>query len=86
MSSAASSKPVGPMSAAMPAAAPKSTVGIPHTQLLFMEMHDEDCSSYCLGGSLEPHKMWFGVGVHRCVARRCRQGCALGQHKQGRSC
>jgi len=39
--------------------------GIPPSQLMFMEMHDADCSSYCLGGNLEPHKMWFGVGVHR---------------------
>jgi hypothetical protein len=38
---------------------------IPSTGLMYMEMHDTDCSAYCLGGNLEPHKMWFGVGVHR---------------------
>lgn len=34
---------------------------------MWMEMHDNDCSAYCLSGTLEPHKLWFGVGMHRCV-------------------
>lgn len=49
-----------------PAWAPgEKCTGVPPSQLMFMEMHDADCSGYCLGGNLEPHKMWFGVGVHR---------------------
>lgn len=50
-----------------PAAPSVQHGGIPLCQLMFMEMHDADCSAYCLGGALEPHKMWFGVGVHRYV-------------------
>jgi hypothetical protein len=38
---------------------------VPASQLFYMEMHDTDCSTYCLGGNMEPHKMWFAVGVHR---------------------
>ena len=49
-------------------APPAKPVRIPPAQLMYMEMHDPDCSAYCLGGNLEPHKMWFGVGVHRCAA------------------
>jgi hypothetical protein len=37
------------------------------TRQMWMEMHDNDCSAYCLSGTLEPHKLWFGVGMHRCV-------------------
>jgi hypothetical protein len=44
---------------------PEQLSSIPSTELMYMEMHDTDCSAYCLGGNLEPHKMWFGVGVHR---------------------
>jgi hypothetical protein len=49
-------------------APPAKPARIPPAQLMYMEMHDPDCSAYCLGGNLEPHKMWFGVGVHRCAA------------------
>lgn len=55
--SAATSAPLAPT--------PSELSSIPSTELMYMEMHDTDCSSYCLGGNLEPHKMWFGVGVHR---------------------
>jgi hypothetical protein len=30
-----------------------------------MDFQDE-AAAYCLGGGLEPHKIWFAVGLHRC--------------------
>mgnify|MGYP001807184352 FL=1 len=48
-------------------APPPKPARAPPAQLMYMAMHDPDCSSYCLSGTLEPHKMWFGVGVHRCA-------------------
>ena len=71
--SSAAGKPLARMSSSSsPCAAPEPKAqapgpyaGLPTSQLMYMEMHDVDCSSYCLGGNLEPHKMWFGVGVHR---------------------
>lgn len=49
----------------VPPARPCNHANVPSSQLFYMEMHDPDCSTYCLGGNMEPHKMWFAVGVHR---------------------